>query len=88
MSLSISEKSFALSQVTINGAGSTFVFPLMNSWDVGYQLNPSTDIHYQSIGSGGGVKEFTAKTILVPLTLHSIPRNDKQLQALSKFLKQ
>jgi len=36
----------------------------MNSWNVGYQkLNPIMDIHYQSIGSGGGVKQFTAKIV-------------------------
>jgi ABC-type phosphate transport system substrate-binding protein len=37
MSVSASEKSFALSRVTINGAGSTFVFPLLNTWRVAYQ---------------------------------------------------
>ena len=63
MSVSISEKSFALSQVTINGAGSTFVFPLMNTWRIDYQkMNPGTHINYQSIGSGGGAKQFIAKT--------------------------
>ncbi len=37
MSVNASEKSFALSQVTINGAGSTFVFPLLDIWRVAYQ---------------------------------------------------
>src|SRR5215831_164710 len=64
MSVSASEKSFALSEVTINGAGSTFVFPLLNTWRVAYQKDhPNVNINYQSIGSGGGVKQFTAKTV-------------------------
>jgi phosphate transport system substrate-binding protein len=51
-------------QVTINGAGSTFVFPLMDNWRVTYQkVKPGVSINYQSIGSGGGVKQFTAKTV-------------------------
>jgi phosphate transport system substrate-binding protein len=51
-------------QVVINGAGSTFVFPLMDNWRVAYQkVKPDVSINYQSIGSGGGVKQFTAKTI-------------------------
>jgi phosphate transport system permease protein/phosphate transport system substrate-binding protein len=51
-------------QVTLNGAGSTFVFPLMDNWRVTYQkVKPSVSINYQSIGSGGGVKQFTAKTV-------------------------
>jgi phosphate transport system substrate-binding protein len=51
-------------QVTINGAGSTFIFPLMDTWRVEYQkVKPDVNINYQSIGSGGGVKQFTAKTV-------------------------
>ena len=51
-------------QVIINGAGSTFVFPLVDNWRVTYQkVKPDVSINYQSIGSGGGVKQFTAKTV-------------------------
>jgi phosphate transport system permease protein/phosphate transport system substrate-binding protein len=64
MSVSGSENSFALNQVTINGAGSTFVFPLMDTWRITYQkVHPDVNITYQSIGSGGGVKQFTAKRV-------------------------
>jgi phosphate transport system substrate-binding protein len=51
-------------QAAINGAGSTFVFPLMDTWRVDYQkVKPGININYQSIGSGGGVKQFSAKTV-------------------------
>src|SRR5215472_15479962 len=59
-----SQKSYAQAQVTINGAGATFPFPLIDTWRVAYQkIKPNVSINYQSIGSGGGVKQFTAKTV-------------------------
>jgi len=80
MSVSASEKSFALRQVTINGAGSTFVFPLLNTWRVAYQKDhPNVNINYQSIGSGGGVKQFTAKT--VDFGASDVPLNAGERQA-------
>jgi ABC-type phosphate transport system substrate-binding protein len=58
-----SVKSYA-QQTTINGAGATFPFPLIDTWRVEYQtVDPSVNINYQSIGSGGGVKQFTEKTV-------------------------
>jgi phosphate transport system substrate-binding protein len=50
--------------VTLNGAGATFPFPLIDTWRVEYQtVEPGVNINYQSIGSGGGVKQFTEKTV-------------------------
>jgi phosphate transport system substrate-binding protein len=51
-------------QVTLNGAGATFPFPLIDEWRVDYQnVKPGVNINYQSIGSGGGVKQFIEKTV-------------------------
>ncbi len=51
-------------QVTINGAGATFPFPLIDTWRVEYQkVNPDMSLNYASIGSGGGIKQFTEKTV-------------------------
>jgi phosphate transport system substrate-binding protein len=51
-------------QVTINGAGATFPFPLIDTWRVEYQtVKPDVNVNYQSIGSGGGVKQFIEKTV-------------------------
>ena len=51
-------------QVTLNGAGATFPFPLIDEWRVDYQtVKPDVNINYQSIGSGGGIKQFTEKTV-------------------------
>jgi phosphate transport system substrate-binding protein len=50
--------------VTLNGAGATFPFPLIDTWRVEYQtVEPGVNINYQSIGSGGGVKQFREKTV-------------------------
>ena len=51
-------------RVTIDGAGATFPFPLIDTWRVEYQtVRPDVSINYQSIGSGGGIKQFTEKTV-------------------------
>jgi phosphate ABC transporter phosphate-binding protein/phosphate ABC transporter permease protein PstC/phosphate ABC transporter permease subunit PstA len=50
--------------ITINGAGATFPFPLVDTWRHEYQkVDAGVSINYQSIGSGGGVKQFTEKTV-------------------------
>src|SRR5438552_10752728 len=50
ISVSASQKSFAQSQVTLNGAGATFPFPLIDTWRVAYQkIHPDVNINYQSI---------------------------------------
>jgi phosphate transport system substrate-binding protein len=67
---------------TINGAGATFPFPLIDTWRVEYQqVNPSTSINYQSIGSGGGVKQFTEKT--VDFGASDAPLTESEMSALS-----
>jgi phosphate transport system substrate-binding protein len=64
ISLTAATKSYAQNAIIINGAGSTFAFPLIDTWRVAYQkVNPNVNINYQSIGSGGGVKQFTSKTV-------------------------
>ncbi len=50
--------------VTINGAGATFPYPLYSRWFSEYtKKDPSVQFNYQSIGSGGGIAQITAKTV-------------------------
>jgi phosphate transport system substrate-binding protein len=64
MPASFSGNLFAQGPTTINGAGASFPFPLIDTWRVEYEtVDPSTTVNYQSIGSGGGVKQFTEKTV-------------------------
>lgn len=68
--------------VIINGAGATFPFPLIDTWRVEYQsVNPSVSINYQSIGSGGGVRQFTERT--VDFGASDAPLTEEETQGLS-----
>jgi phosphate transport system substrate-binding protein len=50
--------------VTLSGAGSTFVYPVMTRWVQGYsQAHPDVRINYQSIGSGGGIQQVKSGTV-------------------------
>jgi phosphate transport system substrate-binding protein len=50
--------------VALNGAGSTFVYPVMSRWTRDYATkHPDTQINYQSIGSGGGVQQVKSGTV-------------------------
>jgi phosphate transport system substrate-binding protein len=67
--------------ITINGAGATFPFPLIDTWRVEYQsVIPSVSINYQSIGSGGGVRQFTERT--VDFGASDAPLTEEEMQAL------
>jgi phosphate transport system substrate-binding protein len=47
----------------ITGAGSTFVYPVLAKWADVYRKDTGVGLNYQSIGSGGGIKQITAKTV-------------------------
>ena len=62
----------------INGAGATFPYPLYSKWFSEYQkVDPDTAINYQSIGSGGGIRQFLEKTVDFGAT--DAPMTDEQL---------
>ena len=51
-------------KIRIDAAGATFAFPLLDLWRVKYQeVEPNVTFNYQSIGSGGGVKNHIEKTV-------------------------
>ena len=50
--------------ILLNAAGATFPFPIYSKWfDQYHQLHPSVQINYQSIGSGGGIRQLLDKTV-------------------------
>jgi len=54
----------AYAQLLINGAGATFPYPIYSKWFDEYaKVDPSVRFNYQSIGSGGGQKQITARTV-------------------------
>ena len=73
--------SFLLAQATlsITGAGATFPYPMYSKWfDEYHKKNPSLEINYQSIGSGGGIKQITEGT--VDFGASDGPMTDEQLK--------
>ena len=53
----------------INGAGATFPFPIYSKWFSEYnKLHPEVEINYQSIGSGGGIRQLTNQTVFFGAT--------------------
>jgi len=61
----------------INGAGATFPFPLIDLWRVEYHNDfDNVNLNYQSIGSGGGVKQHIEKT--VNFAASDAPLTDKE----------
>ncbi|HKK01263.1 MAG TPA: phosphate ABC transporter substrate-binding protein PstS, partial [Desulfuromonadales bacterium] len=49
--------------ITINGAGSSFAYPIYAQWSYQYQKLTGMRLNYQSIGSGGGIRQIKAKTV-------------------------
>ena len=50
--------------VTLNGAGATFPYPLISKWSSEYnKIKQNVQINYQSVGSGAGIKQITARTV-------------------------
>jgi phosphate transport system substrate-binding protein len=47
----------------ITGAGATFPYPVYAKWAEAYKAQTGVGLNYQSIGSGGGIKQITAKTV-------------------------
>ena len=66
-------------QTLINGAGATFPYPIYSKWfDEFHKLHPDAQINYQSIGSGGGIRQLEAGT--VDFGASDQPMNDEQLK--------
>src|SRR6266436_7774351 len=68
----------AVGQTTLNGAGATFPYPIYSKWFSEYhKLHSDIQINYQSIGSGGGIRQVTAGT--VDFGASDGPMSDEQL---------
>jgi len=68
--------------VQINGAGATFPYPIYSKWFSEYnKINSKVQINYQSIGSGGGIRQVTERTVFFGAT--DGPMTPAQLTAAS-----
>src|SRR4030081_3798130 len=72
--------------VSLTGAGATFPYPLYSKWFDEYRkVDPTAQINYQSIGSGGGIRQVTEGT--VDFGASDGPMTDAQLQEAKSKLK-
>src|SRR5438045_6519556 len=65
--------------IDISGAGATFPFPVYAKWASAYKGVSGNGLNYQSIGSGGGIKQIESKTVTfgasdMPLTTQELNR--------------
>jgi len=70
----------ACGQASLNGAGATFPNPIYTKWFDAYAKQTGVKINYQSIGSGGGIRQFTEGTVDFGAT--DSPMTDEQIAAV------
>ncbi len=76
----------AFGQTTLNGAGATFPYPIYSKWFSEYRkVHSEVQINYQSIGSGGGIRQVTEGT--VDFGASDMPMTDEQLKDSQTKLK-
>jgi phosphate transport system substrate-binding protein len=63
LALGVSLAPAAAAAVNITGAGATFPYPVYSKWAEAYRAKTGIGMNYQSIGSGGGIKQIIAKTV-------------------------
>ena len=70
----------AAQKIQITGAGATFPYPIYSKWFSEYnKIHPEVEINYQSIGSGGGIRQLTNQTVFFGAT--DGPMTNEQQQA-------
>src|SRR5579863_3228562 len=80
--LAVASLAIGAGQVLLNAAGATFPYPIYSKWfDLYHQSHGSVQINYQSIGSGGGIRQLMDKT--VDFGASDGPMNDDQLKQAS-----
>ena len=72
----------AAAQTNLNGAGATFPYPIYSKWFNEFQKVHGVQINYQSIGSGGGIRQLQSGT--VDFGASDMPLNDDQLKEMGK----
>ncbi|UCI08704.1 phosphate ABC transporter substrate-binding protein PstS [Mesorhizobium sp. B1-1-8] len=69
----------------ISGAGATFPYPIYAKWADAYKKETGTGLNYQSIGSGGGVKQIKAKTVTFGASDAPLKGEDLDATGLAQF---
>ncbi|HWU97762.1 MAG TPA: phosphate ABC transporter substrate-binding protein PstS [Oxalicibacterium sp.] len=69
----------------ITGAGATFPYPIYSKWAEAYKAATGTGLNYQSIGSGGGIKQIKAKTVDFGASDMPLKQEDLEEAGLMQF---
>jgi phosphate transport system substrate-binding protein len=69
----------------ISGAGATFPYPIYSKWADAYKKETKVGMNYQSIGSGGGIKQIEAKTVIFGATDAPLSADDLDKYGLVQF---
>src|SRR5476651_1650499 len=77
--------SMAVSAADISGAGATFPYPIYAKWADAYKKTTGIGLNYQSIGSGGGIKQIKAKTVTFGASDMPLKPEDLQESGLVQF---
>jgi phosphate transport system substrate-binding protein len=75
----------AASAIDISGAGATFPYPIYAKWADAYKKETGVGLNYQSIGSGGGIKQIEAKTVVFGATDAPLMGNELDKNGLVQF---
>src|SRR3954464_13617613 len=73
------------SAADISGAGATFPYPIYAKWADAYKKETGTGMNYQSIGSGGGIKQIEANTVTFGVTDALLPGPQLASEGLVQF---
>jgi phosphate transport system substrate-binding protein len=71
--------------IDISGAGATFPYPIYAKWADAYKKETGNGLNYQSIGSGGGIKQIKAKTVTFGATDAPLPGKELEETGLAQF---
>src|SRR5271155_2910994 len=80
-----SSLSLAAGAVDISGAGATFPYPIYAKWADAYKKSTGVGLNYQSIGSGGGIKQIKAKTVTFGASDMPLKPDDLKSAGLLQF---
>src|SRR4051812_25314297 len=81
----LSLSSVAAQAVDISGAGASFPYPVYTKWADAYKKETGNSLNYQSIGSGGGIKQIKAKTVTFGATDAPLPGKELDESGLAQF---
>ncbi|MBN9069308.1 MAG: phosphate ABC transporter substrate-binding protein PstS [Rhizobiales bacterium] len=85
MAVALSMATLPASAADITGAGATFPYPIYAKWADAYKKETGIGLNYQSIGSGGGIKQIKAKTVTFGASDAPLKGEDLDSTGLAQF---